>query len=276
MGPDGDSTPLGQRHSNSQAVAAEAGGGVRLNPATGLFEQDDGSAARRMAGVPTPAATAEMEDTPDTQPPKNDLDTFAQHVEAAEAGDDASKLVIQGAAAQARGEIRLALELYERAARLGQPQGMYEAGMIHREIGDRQSAAFWFEAAANAGISDAYGHLANLSEAEGDPSGEREWSRRGAEAGHAWSMGNFAYFLLMDAQQGVQSGAEDSEVMQVLRQCLDYATRAANLGQVNAMYSAGLANVFLNRPREALDWLRRAEQHGHPNARRMIEQLNLS
>lgn len=48
-GPDGDSTPLGQRHSNATALAAAAGGGVRLNPATGRFEPGTGDRARRAA-----------------------------------------------------------------------------------------------------------------------------------------------------------------------------------------------------------------------------------
>lgn len=277
-GPDGNSTPLGQRHSNSMAVAAEAGGGIRMNPATGRFEYGDGSEARRLAGVEVPAASANLSDVTDGQgiETEDSWDAFTRHLEAAEDGDDASKLVVQGAAAQVAGDNQLALELYERAARLGEPQGMYEAGVIHRENGDSQSAVFWLEAAADAGRSDAYGHLANLAEAAGDPRKEREWSRRGAEAGHAWSMGNYAYFLLMDAQQGAQSGAAESEVVNGLRQCLDYATRAANQGQVNAMFSAGIASVFLDRRRDGLEWLTRADENGHPDARRMIQQFNLA
>lgn len=277
-GPDGNSTPLGQRHSNSMAVAAEAGGGVRQNSTTRLFEYGDGSQARRLAGVATLAASAELQHTfaGDGPAPDDSRDPFARLVEAAEDGDDASKLVLLGATAHAAGDTRLALEMYERAARLGELQAMYEVGVIHRESGDRQSAAFWFEAAADAGFSDAYGHLANLAEEARDPQGEREWSRRGAEAGHAWSMGNYAYFLLMEAQQGVQSGAAESEVMPVLRQCLDYATKAANQGQVNAMFSAGLASLSLGRRREGLEWLTRADENGHPDARRMIQQFSVS
>jgi hypothetical protein len=45
-GPDGNSTPLGKQHSYCMAVAAEAGGGIKKNPRTGLFEAPDGSAAR--------------------------------------------------------------------------------------------------------------------------------------------------------------------------------------------------------------------------------------
>jgi hypothetical protein len=48
-GPDGNSTPLGQRHSNAMALGAAAGGGVQHNPATGLFESGTGDRARRAA-----------------------------------------------------------------------------------------------------------------------------------------------------------------------------------------------------------------------------------
>lgn len=277
-GPDGNSTPLGQRHSNSMAIAAEAGGGVHPSPTTGRVEYGDGSEARRLAGVAQAAESAEPPDSSsqETKEPDNAWGEFAGHVEAARSGDDASKLVLEGAAAEAAGDTQLALELYERAARLGQPQGMYEAGVIYREGGDRQSATFWLEAAAEAGLPNAYCHLASLAEEAGDPQREREWSRLGAEAGHAWCMGNYAYFLLMDAHQAVQSGARESDVTPVLRECLEYATRAANRGQVNAMFSAGLASVFLDRRREGLEWLTRADENGHPDARRMIQQFSLS
>jgi hypothetical protein len=57
-GPDGNSTPLGKQHSYCMAVAAEAGGGIKMNPRTGRYEAPDGSAARNyslaaeLAGAP--------------------------------------------------------------------------------------------------------------------------------------------------------------------------------------------------------------------------------
>ena len=48
-GPDGNTTALGQRHSNAMALAAAAGGGLRLNPNTGRFEYGNGDAARQAA-----------------------------------------------------------------------------------------------------------------------------------------------------------------------------------------------------------------------------------
>jgi hypothetical protein len=50
-GPDGNSTPLGEQHSWSMGTAAEAGGGTRLNPATGRFEAPTGEAARHCDSV---------------------------------------------------------------------------------------------------------------------------------------------------------------------------------------------------------------------------------
>lgn len=45
----GNSTPMGQQYSNAMALAAETGGGVRMNPATGRFEAGNGDRARAAA-----------------------------------------------------------------------------------------------------------------------------------------------------------------------------------------------------------------------------------
>ncbi len=44
-GPDGNSTQLGRLHSNCMAIAAQSGGGIRLNSRTGQFEAPDGAEA---------------------------------------------------------------------------------------------------------------------------------------------------------------------------------------------------------------------------------------
>ena len=51
-GPDGRTSALGQAHSNAMALAAEAGGGIRMNPETRVMEYGDGTEARRLAGLP--------------------------------------------------------------------------------------------------------------------------------------------------------------------------------------------------------------------------------
>jgi hypothetical protein len=48
-GPDGNVTPLGQRHTYAAALAAASGGGVRRNPVTGMFEVGTGDRARQAA-----------------------------------------------------------------------------------------------------------------------------------------------------------------------------------------------------------------------------------
>ena len=57
-GPDGNASAIGRLHSNCMAVAAKAGGGVRVNAATGRFEAPDGDTARSYdpsVGLQTPA-----------------------------------------------------------------------------------------------------------------------------------------------------------------------------------------------------------------------------
>lgn len=285
-GPDGNTTALGQRHSNAMAVAAMAGGGTHRNPATGRMEYGDGSEAKRMAGVvaqpevPMPEASELLGTTEsgafEAESPSPDAwGAFAETMHAAESGDEASRLILEGAAADAGGDQPRALELFEQAARLGEAQGMYQAALLYEACDDLQIARFWFEAAAAAGHAKGYSWLAQLADREGDGNAEREWTRRGADAGEPWCMGNLAYFLLMDARQAVQNGLKEDVVLPLLRESLDFAVRAANLGQVTAMYGAGMASVFLDRRRDALEWFTRAEQSGHPGARQKIDEFGL-
>jgi hypothetical protein len=161
-GPNGRTSALGQAHSNAMALAAEAGGGLHLNQQTGLMEYGDGSEARRMAGVVVqpqatsaepsmPEATPTTGSVDDDGPSLGGFDVLGRHLEAAEDGDKASRLIIEAAAADTLGDQSRALELYEQAARLGEVQAMYDAGLLHEVRGDLQSASFWFEAAAEAG-----------------------------------------------------------------------------------------------------------------------------
>lgn len=324
-GPDGNSTALGQRHSNAMELAAAAGGGTRHNPETGQFEYGDGEAARRAAAAGGFGAndsgltrTAREDDASpsagSTAPAEvDDFDTWSSDVATlvsqlqlraseGEAGDNASQLFLRGMHALSEHNEADALQLFEQAARLGDVQAMFEAGSLHRSRGDDQSARFWFEAAAGADHVDGamhagilafdrgdlagaqgwyikatqlgsvagYGGLAQVAEVEGNERAEREWTKEGADAGDGWCMGNLAFFLLTDSQK-----ASQSENLGLLNQALSYAERAAQLGHVNAMYSAGLASAFLSREGDALRWLQRADEAGHPNARAMMRKLGL-
>jgi hypothetical protein len=274
-GPDGNSTALGQRHGNAMALAAKAGGGLRRDPKTGKFVYGDGDAARRLAGAsgyrPGEASANRMADP--ATPPQQVLEQAAElasRAEAAKAGDRASQVFMAALGAKVAGDAATALKLFEEAAQIGDVQAMIEAGDGYAAAGSVGVARSWFERAVAAGSSEAFGHIARLAEAAGDEQGEREWSRKGADAGDAWCMGNYAYFRLLDAQQ-----ASGKDIGPILAETYSYAVRAAHLGQVNAMYSAGLASAFLGRGDEARDWLLRADEAHHPNARPMMRKLGL-
>jgi TPR repeat protein len=277
-GPDGPSTAIGQVHSGAMALAAQAGGGLRQNPATDSFEYGDGSEARKLAGVTDrPLAT---EAVAEVSQPQEDSQVAAdelliKRLEEAQDGDRTGLLVVQAIGANDRGDHAKALELFEQAARLGDVNSMVEVAMIYMSRSDLESARFWFESSAKAGYTKSFSYLAKLAEQAGDQEREREWSRRGAEAGDTWAMGNYAYFLLNDAVQVQQRGAPERDVMELLRACREYAVRAAGSGQVNAMYSAGLSSVFLGDRSEGRRWLEQAEENGHPDARGMIDRFGL-
>lgn len=282
-GPDGRTSAIGQVHAGAMALAAEAGGGVRRNPQTGAFERGDGSEARRLAGITDQPSTADTdvaagggEEPPAGGESMSPDQLLAKRLEEAEQGDRTSLFVLHGVAAKERGDEAAALGHFEQAARLGDVESMVEVAIIYMSRNDHRSARFWFESSADAGYTKSFGYLVKLAEQAGDQEAEREWSRKGAEAGDAWAMGNHAYFLLTDAIQAQQRGTPEPQVMALINECYGYAVRAANMGQVNAMYSAGLSSAILGNSREAYDWLVHAEQNGHPNARKMIEQWGLA
>jgi hypothetical protein len=73
-GPDGNSTPLGKQHSYCMAVAAEAGGGIQINPETGLAEAPDGSAARRYDPAVGQAAGPTQQKATEQNQPRSGVD----------------------------------------------------------------------------------------------------------------------------------------------------------------------------------------------------------
>lgn len=287
-GPDGRTSALGQRHSNAMAIVAETGGGVRRNPETGAVEYGDGNDARRAAfaygfgqGIVTPEPEASRPAEPSSEhygPVTMVQDAAAAihyRLERAASGDKASEIFLSAFLAQEQGDEAGFVAGLEEAARLGDAEAMLEAGRAHAMQGNAQLARFWVETALQAGLSQAYSLLVQLGEAAGDEAAEREWSQRGAEAGDGWSMGNHAYFLLMDARQGIDANSPKSVVNSLLDQCLHYAVRAAHLGHVTAMYSAGLASAIMDDRHGALRWLEAADENGHPNARGIIERFGL-
>ncbi len=97
-GPDGNSSPLGKQHSYCMAVAAEVGGGIRLNPVTGRFEAPDGTAARNY----DPAAGTQTPRVPGQASPQGSgyLNLFADAGIANRADQDKYSRYLDAAAAQ--------------------------------------------------------------------------------------------------------------------------------------------------------------------------------
>jgi hypothetical protein len=62
-GPDGNQSALGSAHSNCLALAAQAGGGVRINPVTGKSEVPNGDAARNYDALKSAAINVDPEPT---------------------------------------------------------------------------------------------------------------------------------------------------------------------------------------------------------------------
>jgi hypothetical protein len=95
-GPDGNSSPLGKQHSYCMAVAAEAGGGIRMNPVTGRFEAPDGRAARnydpaagtqtpRVPGQAAPQSSGYLNLFADAGTNRADQDKYSRYLDAAAA-----------------------------------------------------------------------------------------------------------------------------------------------------------------------------------------------
>jgi len=309
-GPDGNATALGQRHSNAMSLAAQAGGGVHQQP-DGTFAYGDGEAARRAAerggfGIAYDEQPRE-EPVPAAGGPASDwdraIDTLQARMHAAEGGDEASRLFVLGLKAQADGDGGTAISYLEEAASLGDTEAMIEAGDARQISGDLYSAQTWYEAAAESGapraamsagmaayklgdhqrarrwfiratelgLSDGFAGLVQLADDSGMEQDERTWAQRGAERGNSFSMARHAYFLLIDAQQ-----ASPDERFQLLKQCRLFATRAGDLGEVSAMYCAGLACALLGDDAPARDWLQKADAGGHANASAMLTKLGLA
>ncbi len=278
-GADGRTTALGQVHSEAMALAAQAGGGMRQNRQTGEFEYPDGSEARTLAGVTgrkaQATANAQQAAAPAANHELDDLELLSQRLQEAEAGDRTANLVVEAAAHQTMGNIDAALPLYEEAAKLGDVAAMYEVGLIHMRREDYPSARFWFESASASGYPRSWAPLARIAELGGDEAAERDWSRKAAEVGDPWAMGNHAYFLLNDGVQAQKNDQPATKVTAFFEECRTYATRAAEAGQVNAMYSAGLANAFLDDRQRARHWLTEADRNGHTNAQAMMQRFEL-
>lgn len=233
---------------------------------------------------------------PQAGPPDNPL-RQARHLDQvlddAEAGDAASQAYRSGLHAMSQGDVSTALGYYEEAARLGLVDAMYDAGCVSAELGRTSASTFWWEAAARRGHANSaynlgvaafqagdldvarhwYQTAAELGEGggcaaltqmaadAGDKQAEMHWSGRGAELGHPFCLMRYGQLLM-------QANPNDRAVMQ---RALALEERAAETGEANAMFLAGVVNGQLGHQPEARRWLEQAERAGHPRARNVID-----
>lgn len=239
-----------------------------------------------LVGRPIPLR-APVGETPDERVEK----TF----ERAFAGDETSVLRIASAKARGEGNNVGALELLERAARLGDVDAMHEAGDVSRllardgdarfwyragaeagdarsayelgildhEAGDVGAAKGWFELAGERGLSEGFAALARLASDVGDEEAELMWIERGAHAGQPFCLTRHALNLLR------RPGNERSNLQEAAR----FAALAGEGGDPQAMLYAGIALKKLNEHVQAKTWFDRARATKDPETLRDLEQI---
>jgi TPR repeat protein len=212
--------------------------------------------------------------------------------QAGQPGDVAGQIYARGVAVE-----REALRNFEEAARLGHLDAMYNAGRLANNLGDMDTARFWWEAAANAGHGgaaqnmaasemqagrldkarpwflraaklgnpDGFSALTQMAREAGDDAEEMRWARAGAEAGHPFCMLRFGQLTL-------RFHGDDP---QAVRGALPYLEQAGEQGDPEAMFLAGIGHNRVGDRYDARHWLLRAEQAGYPRARQALNQFRL-
>lgn len=230
-GPDGNSSALGQRHSNAMALAAAAGGGLHVRSDTGKYEYGNGDAARRAAlgggfgsegnvfreatsepPSPSPVTSSSGEASP--------LAHVRDRIALAEDGDRASGQFLLGLRAAMEGDVETAVRCFEDAAQLGDVESMLEAGNIHVSKGNRGTAKFWFETAAKAGDAGAAMSAAGLAHEDGALGDAHHWYGRAVELG------------AINGYSGLARTADDAGNEVAAR---EWSRKGAELGVVDCM-----------------------------------------
>ncbi len=278
-------------------LAAAIGSGGRPADVPSFFTKNPVSIPEPAAApgrIPEPAVAPRSAPWPH---PEADPVGYRRHLDevldAADAGDVASEAYRNGLRASSQGDVAAALHYYEKAAQLGQVDAMYDAGCLSSDLGRTSASTYWFEQAARrghaqsaynlgvlalrAGDSDAarrwYQKAAELGDGggcaaltqmaaeAGDKQAEMHWSRQGAELGHPFCMMRYGQLLM-------QASPNDPSVME---RALVLEERAAQTGDADAMFLAGIINGQLGRRPEARWWLEQAERAGNPRARSVID-----
>ena len=277
----------------SQTVRTLIGQGATVDPELRGLATGDPATVAAARGPSGPAAASELDRSMET------LRQFSEMAEQAQqTGDRAAQLYSRGAALRITGgDEREAFRSFEEAARLGHVDAMYDAGCLAGDLGDLNTARFWWEAAANAGHGpaaqnmaaaeiqagrpgaarpwflrsadlgnpDGFAALTQMARDAGNGGEEMRWARAGAEAGHPFCMLRFGLLTL-------QFHSDDP---QAVRTALPYLEKVGEQGDPDAMFLAGLGHNGVGERYEARHWLLRAEQAGNPRARAALNEFGL-
>ena len=277
----------------SQTVRTLISQGVTVDPELRGLATGEPATVAAARGPSGPAAGSEFDRSMETLRKFNEMAEQAQQT-----GDRAAQLYTRGAAVMmSGGDEREAFRNFEEAARLGHVDAMYEAGGLANNLGDRNTARFWWEAAANAGNGkaaqnmaaaeiqagragaarpwffraaelgnpDGFAALTQMASDADDDAEEMRWARAGAEAGHPFCMLRFGLLT-------IRFHGDDP---QAVRGALPYLEKVGEQGEPDAMFLAGLGHNGVGDRYEARHWLLRAEQAGHPRARAALNQFGL-
>lgn len=215
-------------------------------------------------------------------------DSLERCLEDAESGDEAAQLFMAAVVLKAEGRSGEALNLLERAAelghvkamlaaadiaqemgltgvntfwteqaaRIGDPVGMFNMGVLKVGAGDAAEAQRYFEAAGAAGNTEAYAALTDMASRAGMLEAAEHWATLGAQQGHPFCLEAHALQVLR--------GNENNR--SVFLQALQLIEDAARQGYVPAMDRCGIMHYHSGNHVQAKYWWEQAVRAGDPDA----------
>lgn len=162
-----------------------------------------------------------------------------------------------------QGRYRDALALYQTLAQKGNPDAMYNTGIVYRRLGRDGEAIKWLEQAVDAGDHDAHCVLGNIQDKISNYRTARRHYEQAANAGLACGQAALSSYYI-----------DGLDVRRDFRKSFDLASSAARQNDAHGQYL--LALHYLNswsvayNPNQAANLLRQAAAQGHQKAREML------
>jgi TPR repeat protein len=188
------------------------------------------------------------------------------------------------------GQVKVAEELWRRAAENGHSGAAHNLAVLLEERGMAQSAQYWYRDAAKTGHAGAAYSLGAILERQQELDEAEYWYRLAAESGHiaaAYSLallftrtGHFEYATPWYRRAAVGGHAEAAFTLgHLLRDQADveasesWYRRSAEAGHTGAAYELGVLLTQRGIVGEAEFWYRRAAEEGHPGAAQSLADL---